>query len=74
MTKTYFTVWFSSEGATPDEVTSRLMGMGFKAIKGRYDYVYTWSGNPNVDEILDIGNRILLTLKGMHVLFKIETI
>lgn len=74
MTKTYLTVWFSSEGANPEEVTARLMSMGFKVIKGKYDYVFSWQGTPSEEEILGIGNKVRLTLKGMNVLFKMETI
>ncbi|MFQ6054834.1 MAG: hypothetical protein ACE5KE_02940 [Methanosarcinales archaeon] len=72
--KSYLMVWFNSEGGRPSEVTQRLMSMGFKPIKGSYDYVYEWDDNVSVDEILRIGDKIQLTLKGLDVMFKLETV
>lgn len=72
--KSYLMVWFNSEGGRPSEVTQRLMSMGFKPIKGSYDYVYEWDDRVNVDEILRIGDKIQLTLKGLDVMFKLETV
>ncbi|MDF1557044.1 MAG: hypothetical protein P1P80_02500 [ANME-2 cluster archaeon] len=72
--KSYLIVWFNSEGSRPSEVNQRLMSLGFKPIQGAYDYVYEWDSNTDVDEILNFGDRIQVTLKGMDVMFKIETI
>ncbi len=73
--KTYLTIWFSTEGASPSEVTSALMQMGFKPIEGYYDFVYEWDTDEvEIDAILEIANLIHSTLKGMKVLFKLETV
>ncbi len=50
------------------------MSLGFKPMQGVYDYIYEWDSNTDVDEILDFGDRIQLTLNGLGVMFKIETI
>ena len=72
--KTYLTIWFSSEGASPTEVVQRLQGMGFKPMKGEYDHVYDWKRDVNLEEILRIGNVVHETLKGLKVIYKMETV
>ena len=72
--KTYLTVWFSSEGAEPSAVVERLQAMGFKPIKGVHDHVYDWKKNASLDDVLQLLNNVHSTLKGLNVLYKIETI
>lgn len=72
--KSYLVVWFNSEGSEPSEVTQRLLSLGFKPIKGNYDYVYEWQGDVSVDEVLSFADKVSLTLEGTNVLFKIETV
>jgi len=72
--KTYLTFWFYSEGASPTVVVEKLQNMGFKPIKGRYDFVYDWGRTIELEEILQIGNAVHETLKGLKVLYKLETI
>ena len=72
--KTYLTFWFYSEGASPTVVVKKLQNMGFKPIKGRYDFVYDWGRTIELEEILQIGNAVHETLKGLKVLYKLETI
>ena len=43
-------------------------------MQGAYDYVYDWGSNASLDDILQIGDRVQLTLKGLNVTFKIETV
>jgi len=72
--KTYLTVWFSSEGATPIEVVERILAMGSKPIKGHYDHVYDWAKEPSLEEVLELANKLHETLKGMKVIYKLETV
>jgi hypothetical protein len=72
--KTYLTVWFSSEGAEPSVVAQKLQSMGFRPVKGHYDHVYDWKRAVTVDDVLQLLNNIHATLKGLNVLYKIETI
>lgn len=72
--KSYLMVWFNSEGGRPSEITQRLMSMGFRPIQGAYDYVYEWDSSVSVDEILRFGDRVQMTLAGLGVMFKIETV
>jgi len=72
--KTYLTVWFNSEGASPTVVAEKLQNMGFKPIRGRYDHVYDWGRKIELEEILQIGTAVHETLKGLKVIYKLETV
>jgi len=68
-------IWFNSEGANPSEITRALTSLGFKPIKGNYDYVYDWGNTKaDVEEVLAFADKVKITLSGMKVLFKIETV
>jgi len=72
--RTYLTIWFNSEGAPPTDVMERIQAMGFKPIKGHYDHVYNWGKEPSLEEVLQLANKLHETLRGMKVIYKIETI
>jgi hypothetical protein len=72
--KTYLTIWFSSEGAEPSLVAQKLQSMGLKPVRGHYDHIYDWKREATIDEVLELCDNIHETLKGMKVLYKIETI
>jgi hypothetical protein len=72
--KTYLTIWFNSEGESPVVVAQKLRAMGFKPVKGRYDHVYDWGREIELEEILQIGTAVHETLKGFNVIYKLETL
>jgi hypothetical protein len=72
--KSYLILWFNSEGGKPSEINQRLMSLGFKPLQGTHDYVYEWRKNVEVDEILSFGDKVKMTLQGLNVMFKLETI
>jgi hypothetical protein len=72
--KTYLVVWFNSDGGRSSEITERLLSMGFRPVRGNFDYVYDWGSNVGVDEAIRIGDQVHETLKGCNVSFKIETV
>ena len=72
--KTYLTIWFSSEGVEPTVVAEKLQSMGFRPVKGHYDHVYDWKHEAALDDVLGLMNKVHLTLKGMKVLYKVETL
>ncbi len=72
--KTYLTIWFSSEGAPPSEVVKRLLAMGFRPIRGHYDHVYDWKRSVTIDDIIQLSNALHETLKGLKVMYKLETV
>ncbi len=72
--KSYLIIWFNSEGGKPSEINQRLMSLGFKPMQGTHDYVYEWSKNVDVEEILRFGDKVQMTLAGLNVMFKLESI
>jgi hypothetical protein len=71
--KTFLTIWFSSEGAGPIDVVDRLRSLGFKPMKGYHDHVYEWGKKADLGDILQLTDKVHSTLKGLNVLYKIET-
>ena len=71
--KTYLTIWFNSEGASPLEVVDRLRSLGFKALRGYHDHVYDWMRKIELEEVLKLANTIHETLRGLKVIYKLET-
>ena len=72
--KTFLKIWFNSEGAGPVIVAEKLRAMDFEPIKGQYDHVYDWGRKAQLEDILQIGTAVHETLKGLKVLYKLETI
>jgi len=72
--KTYLKIWFNSEGAGPVIVAEKLRSMGFKSMKGPYDHVYNWGRKVELEDILQIGTAVHESLKGLKVLYTLETI
>jgi hypothetical protein len=72
--KTYMKVMFSTEGSPASEIRNKLLGLGFQATRGNYDFVYEWDRNASVDDLLWFADRIQAALKGTKVLFTIETV
>jgi len=73
LVKTYLTIWFNSEGASPLEVVDGLRSLGFKPLRGHYDHVYDWGKKVDLEDILQIADSVHETLKGLKVLYKLET-
>lgn len=72
--ETYLRVTFDSEGAKPSAVADRLRSCGFLPTQGNYDFVYDWQGPPTRDQILDLSDEVTRQLRGLRVLFEIETV
>jgi hypothetical protein len=72
--KTYLVAWFNSDGCKSSEITERLMSMGFRAIRGNYDYMYEWGSQATMDDVIRLGDLVHETLKGCNVTFKLETV
>ena len=71
-------VWFYSEGATPSVIVKKLLALGFKPLKGAYDFVYTHSEEEMTDAdlgsaILEIADALHKALNGFKVLYNLDT-
>ncbi len=72
-TKTYLTLWYNSEGKTPAHIMMKLQDIGFKPSMGKHDLVFDWRQEIGLDEISKLGNAVHKTLKGLRVLYRLET-
>jgi hypothetical protein len=74
---TRVTVWFNSEGASPSQVVTRLIELGFKPVRGAYDFIYEHEDDMDEDDlgsaILEISNALHKTLSGFKVLYNLDT-
>ncbi|MEM2143470.1 MAG: hypothetical protein QXS20_05280 [Candidatus Thorarchaeota archaeon] len=75
---TRVSVWFYSEGASPSAVITRLMGLGFRPVRGSHDFVYEHKGHDLSESdlttaILEIANGLHKALSGFKVLYNLET-
>ena len=75
---TYMDVSFSSDGATPTELTETLKQFGWKPCYGRYDYIYEWGPNwgtkeTNIQEFFDYINKVHEVLKNYKVYYSLRT-
>ncbi|HUV24587.1 MAG TPA: hypothetical protein VMW26_04065 [Methanomassiliicoccales archaeon] len=71
---TYLTITFSSEGERPSKVIEALHNLGFEATTGNYDSVYRWDDKATIEDALYLADKVQFTLKGMGVMFKLETV
>jgi hypothetical protein len=72
--KTYLRLMFNTDGAPASEIKSRLLGLGFEATRGNYDFVYEWGRDATVEDLLWFVDRIQAALKGSNALFTVETV
>lgn len=74
---TRVTVWFSSEGASPAQVVKKLTELGFKPVRGAYDFIYEHEDDMTETDlgsaILEISNALHKTLSGFKVLYTLDT-
>jgi hypothetical protein len=75
---TRVSVWFYSEGASPSQVISKLTELGFKPVRGAYDFVYEHSDEDMAEAdlgnaIIEISNALHKTLSGFKVLYNLDT-
>ncbi|MFW9963664.1 MAG: hypothetical protein ACFFCX_08885 [Candidatus Sifarchaeia archaeon] len=75
---TRVSVWFYSEGASPSQVMSRLLDLGFKPVRGAYDFVYEHNDKDMTEAdlgsaIIEISNALHKTLSGFKVFYNLDT-
>jgi hypothetical protein len=75
---TRVSVWFYSEGAAPAQVISKLLELGFKPIRGAFDFVYEHSDEDMSESdlgsaIIEISNALHKALSGFKVLYNLDT-
>jgi len=48
--------------------------MGFKPIRGYHDHVYDWKKKVTVEDIVQLSDAVHETLRGLKILYKLETV
>lgn len=73
---TYLTLTFSSEGSGPKAVTVALKEIGFMPARGVHDYTFDWGKHkrPDVEEIMDLLEKLHQKLKGLNILYNVSTL
>ncbi len=66
-------MYHSSEGSGVKEVINSLSDMGFTVSLGKYDYEYQWEQNPSAEEVLNLVDKVIESLKGCNVFFHFST-
>jgi len=74
---TRVSVWFYSEGASPSQVINSLLELGFRPVRGAYDFVYVHGPDMTSENlsgaIIEISNALHKALSGFKVLFNLDT-
>jgi hypothetical protein len=71
---TYIRIMFSSEGKRPSLVFDAIRNLGFEPTTGNYDGIYKWDKKATLDEAIYLADKVQMTLKGMGVVFTLETV
>ena len=67
-------MYHSSEGgASVKEVVNRLSELGFTVSLGKYDYQYKWNHDASAEEVLNLVDKAIDTLKGCKVWIHFST-
>ena len=72
--KTYLVMYFGTEGMPASEIAKKLEELGFETHYGPYDFIYNWGeSDPGKEEILKLGDKVALALKGSGSVFNLDT-
>jgi hypothetical protein len=72
--RTYIKVQLDSEGASFSNIAEVLEDLGFRPVKGEYDFVYNWDKQATIKESIWFADKVQLALKGLGVWFRVETV
>ena len=67
-------MYHSSEGTGVNEVINRLSELGFTISLGNYDYEYKWESLPSPDDVINLVDKVIETLRGCNVFFHFSTL
>lgn len=77
MSRTYITLMFSSEGATPSTIIKKLEGIGFsriESVSGMKNIVYEWDRKATLKDTLELADRVHKAMKGLNVTYTLNTV
>ena len=70
--KTYLIMYFSAESKMSD-VIKKVESVGFKTTFGPVDFIYELKKQPAKEQVVELGDKLSLALKGTGVVFNIDT-
>ena len=72
--RTYVRMIFHSEGATPREILQVMRDMKFEESMGIHDFVFKWTKQPTIEDVLELVTTMHGRLKGLGVNYEVTTI
>ncbi len=71
--RTYLVMYFTGEEKIT-EIVKKVEAIGFKSSLGPADFIYEWDERqPSKEEVLSLGDKLCVSLKGTGAVFNIET-
>ena len=71
---TKIVMYHSSEGVGVKQVINRLSELGFTVSLGKYDYEYKWENEATAEDVLNLVDKVIETLRGCQVMFHFTTL
>ena len=71
--KTYLVMYFGSNGIKMTDIVKKVEALGFEAALGPVDFEYSWKAVPRKEDVFELGNKLVETLKGTGVMFNLDT-
>ncbi len=72
--RTYVRMIFQSEGSNPREVFRAMRELNFEESMGIHDFLYKWTKQPTIEDVLDLVTTMHGRLKGLGVSYEVTTI
>jgi hypothetical protein len=72
--RTYVRMIFQSEGSSPREVLRVMRDLNFEESMGIHDFVFKWTKQPSIDDVLELVTNMHGRLKGLGVNYEVTTI
>lgn len=74
MMRTYVRMIFNTEGSGPRAVAKIMEELGFEPALGTHDFVYKWKKKTELNEVLDLIEKMHSSMKGMNLSYEVTTV
>ena len=72
--ETYLDLMISADGEKASVIHKKLLEIGLKPTIGEHEYVYKWEGLADLDEEMELIDKIQKTLKDTGAMLKFTTV
>ncbi len=66
-------MYFGTKAVGAKEIARRVESLGFKTTFGSSDFEYVWAKKPTKEEVLDLGDKIVIALQHTGAIFNLDT-